>query len=162
MDLMLITKRYVMLFAAIGGAACGFSPSREEIVKEAIAQVRETMTIALPDMPHPEPVRGPRNSDCSLVPGMVSHNEMLTYEIEVPLPAGDDGRIRQKNAIQYWVDKGAAIRVLPYDNGPPNEVNYRGGSISAFPLETRRGESGPGGPIRFIVFAKTPCIAKEK
>lgn len=150
--------------ALIAGLLFGcspFGPSRERAISDAISQVKETMDVALPDVPHPEPYRYQDAGDCAWVPEMPSSKETLRYQVEVPLPVGDDGLERQAKAVRHWVDKGGEIRVLPYDTGrPPVEVNYRGGSILAFAMPTRGGKDP--NLSTFYIVATTPCIAKEE
>src|SRR5687767_13050341 len=112
-------------------------PSRESGIETAREQVKETMRVALPDIPHPEPYEYEDAGDCALVPGLNSTKETLRYQVEVPLPDGDDGVQRQARAIQHWVDKGATIRELPHRPGPPMEVEYEGGSIMVFSTGAR-------------------------
>src|SRR5262245_10302009 len=99
-----------------------FGPSREAAIDRAVEQVEETMDVALPDLPHPEPYRYPDGGDCAWVPGLPSDEETLRYQVEVPLPAGDDGLDRQARAVAHWVQRGGTIRGVPYPNGPPAEV----------------------------------------
>jgi len=138
-----------------------FGPSRQSAIDDAISQVKETMDVALPDVPHPEPYRYQDAGDCAWVPELPSSKETLRYQVEVPLPSGDNGLERQAKAVRHWVEKGGEIRVLPYDTGrPAAEVNYRGGSILAFAMQTRGGKDPQS--FAFYIVATTPCIPKEE
>jgi hypothetical protein len=124
-------------------------------------QVKETMAVALPDLPHPEPEKYQSAGDCALVPGLNSSKETLRYQVQVALPDGDDGVERQAQAIKHWVDKGAEIRNLPYKSGAPSEVKYQGGSIIAFAAPTgARGNAY--GDTSFVIVATTPCVPKAE
>ncbi len=151
----------ITLALLLFSASCGiFGPSRERAIEDAIAQVKETMGVAIPDLKQPEPYKYEGGGDCALVPGLSSTKEMLRYQVEIGLPAGDDGRERQARAVQHWVDKGGTIRTLPYPNGPPSEVDYKGGSITAFAMNRSGRSNETGGPTQFWIVATTPCIPK--
>jgi hypothetical protein len=152
----------ISLTMVIALSAC-LGPSRERAVKDAIQQVKETMDVALPDIAHPEPYKYMGGGgDCAWVPEMTSSKETLRYQVEVPLPEGDDGRDRQAKAVQHWIDKGGKLREVPYRQGPAAEVDYRGGSILAFALTTRRRKEDPEGMATFYIVATTPCVPKEE
>jgi hypothetical protein len=162
-----VIRRFVwnMLLGAVitctALTAC-FGPSRDRAIKEAIRNVKETMDVALPDVAHPEPYKYTGGGgDCAWVPEMTSSKETLRYQVEVPLPAGDDGIARQDRAFKHWVDKGGTIRRLSSQNEPPAEVDYRGGSILAFAMPTRGRIQDPKGPVTFYIVATTPCVPKE-
>ncbi len=149
-----------LLFSSCSGP---FGPSRERAIENAIAQAKETMSVAVPDLSQPEPYKYEGGGDCALLPGLSSTKEMLRYQVEIVLPDGDDGLERQARAVQHWVDKGGTIRTLPYNNGPPNEVNYKGGSITAFAMargQRSNESSGSSGPTQFWIVATTPCVPK--
>ena len=146
-------------FILLSGCSGPFGPSRDGAIEEAIEQVRETMEIALPDIRHPEPYRYEDAGDCALVPGLNSSKETLRYQVEVPLPEGDDGRERQAKALKHWIDKGGEPRKLSYQT-ESHEVNYRGGSIIAFAMPTRGRKSDLPGQSSFYIVATTPCIPK--
>jgi hypothetical protein len=150
----------VLLTTIISTSGC-LRPSRDRAIKDAIKQVKETMDVALPDIPHPEPYKYPDGGDCAWVPELPSSKETLRYQVEVQLPPGDDGHDRQTRAIKHWLDKGATIRELPYSNGPPSEVEYNGGSILAFAMTARGKAQDPQGPSTFYIVATTPCVSKE-
>ena len=161
----MILKKRVALIAALcllSISCTPFGPSRERGIQTAIEQVKETMRVALPDVTHPEPYEYEDAGDCALVPGLNSTKESLRYQVQVPLPAGDDGVQRQARAIQHWVDKGATIRELPYRPGPPNEVNYEGGSIMAFSTGGRPDMPRRTAHAEFWIVATTPCIPKAE
>lgn len=150
----------LLIAVSIVAIGCG-SPSRETAIKQAIDNVKETMAIALPDLPHPEPFQHSGKSECSFVPGMPSSTEALIFQVETQLPPGDDGLVRQAKALQHWVDKGGEFRSLPHLPGPPNEVNYDGSSIMVFALVGREVMARNGsGPITFHIQVKTPCVKK--
>lgn len=149
-----------LVVSVIGFTAC-LGPSRKGAIDTAIRQVKETMTVAVPDIEHPEPYKYEDAGDCAWVPGLTSTKETLRYQVEVPLPVGDDGRERQARAVQHWVDKGGTIRQLPYQNGPPAEVNYKGGSILAFAMTMKGRNKDPYGPATLYIVATTPCVPKE-
>lgn len=151
----------VMLITTMLIAAC-FGPSREKAIENAIEQVKETMEVAFPDLPHPEPYKYQDTGDCALVPGLSSSKETLRYQVELNLPPGDDGIQRQARAIQHWVDKGAVIRTLPYRTGPPSEVNYKGGSIVAFAMQRGERSKVAARPVDFFIVATTPCVPKSE
>ena len=157
-------KKKLLLFivaTALVNYGC-FGPSRERAIKEAIQQVKETMDVALPDVPHPDPYKYTGGGgDCAWVPEMTSSKETLRYQVEVPLPAGDDGRERQTRAIQHWLDKDGKLRNVPYRNGPPSEVDYKGGSILAVAMPTR-GAKDQQNSSTFYIVATTPCVSKEE
>ena len=143
-----------IIFISVILAGC-YGPDRESSIKAAIEQVKETMEIGVPELPHEG--RG----DCALVPGLNSTNETLRYQAEVPLPPGDDGVLRQARVIDHWVAKGAKIRHLSYKTGPPNEVEYRGGRIMAFAMTLRgSARAGESAPYGFYIVATTPCVPK--
>ncbi|MEP7149262.1 MAG: hypothetical protein ABI857_10295 [Acidobacteriota bacterium] len=146
----------VLLFSSCSGP---FGPSRERAIENAIAQVKETMSVAVPDLQQPEPYKYEGGGDCALVPGLSSSKEMLRYQVEIALPAGDDGLERQARTMQHWVDKGGTIRTLPYPNGPASEVDYKGGSIMAFAMQRGRTKESTG-PTEFLIVASTPCVPK--
>jgi len=152
------------LLLALVGCSGPFGPSRQGAIDRAIEQVKETMRVALPDVPHPDPYEYEDAGDCALVPGLNSSKETLRYQVAVPLPPGDNGIERQARAVQYWVDKGGTIRELPYYNGPPSEVNYKGGSIMAFSTGSRPDMSArnQSGRPEFWIVATTPCIPKAE
>ena len=152
------------LVLAVAACSGPFGPSRQGAIEQAIEQVKETMRVALPDVPHPEPYKYEDAGDCALVPGLNSTKETLRYQVAVPLPAGDDGAERQARAVRHWVDKGATIRELPYRKGPPSEVNYKGGSIMAFSTGSRPDMSARNrsGQPEFWIVATTPCIPKAE
>jgi hypothetical protein len=151
----------VLIIASIALAGCS-GRSRGRAIKEAIQNVKETMDVALPDIVHPEPYKYTGGGgDCAWVPEMTSSKETLRYQVEVPLPVGDDGHERQARAVQHWIAKGGKLRTLPYPNGPPSEVDYDGGSILAFAMTTRGRTQDPKGPATFYIVATTPCVPKE-
>src|SRR5688572_1342189 len=158
-----MASRIVFAIAVITMAsACSgpFGPSRERAIAAAKDQVNETMRIALPDVPHPEPYEYEDAGDCALVPGLNSSKETLRYQVKITLAPGDDGQARQATAVQHWVGKGAQVRDLPYRSGPPAEVNYQGGSIMAFAMQQRGRSNEAVGTVEFWIVATTPCIPK--
>jgi hypothetical protein len=143
-------------------SACSVLLTREEAIERAVDQVKETMRVAIPDMPHPEPHKYEDSGDCAWVPGLNSTKETLRFQAKVLLPPGDNGLERQANALQYWIEKGATVRDLPHRTGPPAEVEYRGGRIMAFPLPGHLRGGTPDGNFTFHVSATTPCIPKAE
>jgi hypothetical protein len=154
-----LQKTLFLIIASVVFSGC-FGPNREKAIENAISQVKETMDVAVPDLPHPEPYKYQDAGDCALVPELPSSKETLRYQVQLPLLAGDDGLERQARAVQHWVDKGGTIRTLPYRNGPPNEVDYKGGSIMAFAMQRRGRSNEESGQAEFWIVATTPCIPK--
>ena len=142
--------------------ACSLVVSREDAIGRAVDQVRESMRVGMPDLPHPTPYEYQDRGDCAWVPGLNSTKETLTYQVEVPLPLGDNGLERQARVVRHWTNKGAAVRDLPYRNGPPAEVEYRGGRIMAFPLLRHGRGRGSDDSFTFHILATTPCVLKAQ
>ncbi len=142
-------------------SGCLFGPSRERAIKDAILHVKETMDVALPDVAHPEPYKYEDAGDCAWVPELPSSKESLRYQVEVPLPDGDDGHARQERAAKHWIEKGGKLRTMPHQSVAAAEVDYDGGSILVFAMPDRRTKPGEQGRSMFYIVATTPCIAKE-
>lgn len=151
------------MIANIALTACITSTGRERATKNAIEAVKETMAVAVPELTHPEPyLYTGGGGDCAWVPGWNSSNEILSYQAELTLPAGDDGVDRQARAIKHWTDKGAEIRELPHRTGPPSEVVYGGGRIVVFAMRERGRIQDPNAPAAFYVSVSTPCVPKDQ
>lgn len=155
-------KSLALITAFAFCTACSIHLTREDAIERAIDQAKETMRVAIPDVPHPEPQKYEDSGDCAWVPGLNSTKETLRYQARILLPPGDDGLERQARAIKYWTEKGATVRDLPYRTGPPAEVEYRGGRIMAFTLPGYLRGGTSDGNFTFHVSVTTPCIPKAE